>query len=1163
MPNSVNMYRLSGLIRNGENGNIAYVSPFVPHSTGPMDNVCPFCRARFWSDENIDCCHKGDIHYNTDSVVPAELQHLLSSSHFIDHIRQYNTALAMASVGHDARVLPGGPSSLILSGRAFHRVPGSFVADPGWNPCFAQIYLLDAAEAAEIRNGLHHNSLKSEVLVLLHDVMKRDNPWVRQFCNSAADAQPLMWRWDGEDVDDAMVLGALIAAPGSSRNIVIKLHDSTPRIISDVHRLYHPLAYPLLFPTGTTGWFLDMKSQSDMKVTRTQYLKYLMMRRSELSHIQRCGKLSLEFYCDAWASHEAQLMEFHRRPQQQAKYRSVSRAALVDQLPHADAGDIGVPVRTMLPASVVGSPRFYHTLFLNAMALPRRFGKPDLFITMTANPNWDEIQQEIPQNSHWQHHPDIIARVFMIKVCSLMSDIKQREIFGPIAAIVWRVEWQKRGLPHLHLLVILRNHIRASDIDLFVCAEIPNPESDPLLYELISKNNIHKPCDRCNTAYCHQDGCCRRKFPKPMADVTTFAGDRFPIYRRRGQFVAYVNDYNGDSRAVTDEWVVPYSPFLTLRYRCHLNVECAAHINTFKYLYKYVLKPPDHAAVAIDEIGSFLDGRMLSASEAVFRILGLRLHCEWPPVMCLDIHLPNHERMVFDPTASVDELIDQTFTVDTTLTSWFLLNESDRNARQFLYTEIPEHYVWNTTLKRWSKRARSNSMAVARVYAVSPRNTELYALRLLLNEVRGAISWRCLLHVDQMIYSTFHEACLARGLLSSDSQHFDAFHEILQNTLSASMNRQHYVDFILNVQVSDPVRLFEQFVEHMLDGELSHANVQLALSSIDRDLRSRGSALSAFGFEPLDINPLYDEHDIDNDDNSAAFAAQYQQCTLEQRNAVDEILLATSGVFIVQGGAGTGKTVFVNCLASGLKMMRRKVLCVASSALAASLIEGGRTAHSALSIPVPVLEDSYCRWDPHSRQHMRKHEVVIWDEMSMIHYAVADCVDGSFQDLHSNLVPFGGKVMVFVGDFKQLPPVIKHGKGEHATLRKCSWWSQARKILFTKNFRALNNASFINELEAVGNGDVDEVIVPVPSLCLAEDELIQRVFGGDVVNSDDCMILTLKVQDASNINKKIINSIPGESLEALASDALPVDSHVLPEMVASLSIGGKNMRIST
>ena len=106
-----------------------------------------------------------------------------------------------------------------------------------------------------------------------------------------------------------------------------------------------------------------MQTQSGAKMSRTQYLKYLIMRRSELSHIQRCGRLALEFYCDAWASHEAALMDFHMRPQQQTLYRSVSRAALLDQLPNADANDIGVPARTILPASVVGSPRFYHNLF--------------------------------------------------------------------------------------------------------------------------------------------------------------------------------------------------------------------------------------------------------------------------------------------------------------------------------------------------------------------------------------------------------------------------------------------------------------------------------------------------------------------------------------------------------------------------------------------------------------------------------------------------------------------------------------------------------------------------------------------------------------------------------------------------------------------------------
>ena len=76
------LYRLSGLMRDAADGNIAYVSPQVPHSCGVMDGLCPFCRSKFWSEEHIGCCNKGDIHFNIDFAVPPEMQELLSSSHF-------------------------------------------------------------------------------------------------------------------------------------------------------------------------------------------------------------------------------------------------------------------------------------------------------------------------------------------------------------------------------------------------------------------------------------------------------------------------------------------------------------------------------------------------------------------------------------------------------------------------------------------------------------------------------------------------------------------------------------------------------------------------------------------------------------------------------------------------------------------------------------------------------------------------------------------------------------------------------------------------------------------------------------------------------------------------------------------------------------------------
>lgn len=1158
-------YALAGIIITRIGGTMEYVHPEVPHSCGLLDNICPHCCAHFWQDENFSCCDKGQIHFCTEQSVSSEIQNLLSSTHFMDHIRQYNTAMAMASVGHDAKILSGGPSSVILSGKTFHRVAGGLFAGNGWNANFSQIYLLDSEEASNVRNELHHNALRTPVLAQLHNVMLRDNPWVRQFRKAAIEAVPLQWKWDGSDVNNAMVLGSMIAAPGENRNIIIQLHDAPPQLISDLHRLYHPLAYPILFPSGMTGWYLGMQSVNGGRITRTQYLKYLLMRRSELSHIQQCGKLTLEFYCDAWASHEASLMEFHRRPAQQSLYRSASRSVLIDQLPLSDAHDIGIPTRTILPSSHVGSPRFYHTLFLNAMALPRKYGKPDLFLTMTANPNWDEIQSNIPQQSHWQFHPDIIARVFMIKVFNLLKDIRDKKIFGDVAAIVWRIEWQMRGLPHLHMLIILRKHILTSaDIDSYVSAEIPEPNTDSLLHQLIMANNIHKPCDTCEDATCHRDGTCKRNFPKKMASFTVITGDKFPIYRRRGLHFGTVTDYNNVSRPITDEWVVPFSPYLTLKYRCHINLEVAAHVKCFKYLYKYVLKPPDSAAIIVDEIEAYLQGRMLSASEAVFRILGLRLHQEWPPVICLNIHLPNHERLIFDPTVSREELADSP-EGDTTLNAWFKLNNECVEARQYLYIDIPEHYCWNINIKRWEKRKYQNKIAVGRTYAVSPRNTELYALRLLLNVVRGALSWLCLLNVDGWICSTFHEAALARGLLTSDVSHYSTFAEIINNVTSPSSACQIFAQFLLNVQVAQPQELFDMFVDHMVDGDMTNRNILLALRNIDRELRYNHSSISAFGFETIIQDDLLNaDTEQYATDYASKYAELYEICSDEQRNIVDQIISAITtacptNVFIIQGGAGTGKTLMINCLAAALYVQNKKIVCVASSALAASLLPHGKTAHSALGIPVPVYEDSYCRLDPVERQHLRSCDAIIWDEMSMVHHNVADCVDSTLQDIHHNSLPFGGKVMVFVGDFKQLPPVVVRGKGEFATLRKCNWWLTAFKVVLTRNFRALENQSFIENLESIGSGLLQYATIPEESICYTEDDLIQRVLGDNILDvaADNCMILTLKVQDAMEINTKVINMIPGEAYVALASDEYPVDEHHLPsEYIAGLAIPG-------
>ena len=430
-------------------------------------------------------------------------------------------------------------------------------------------------------------------------------------------------------------------------------------------------------------------------------------------------------------------------------------AAFEDQISNGvAAAEIGQPV-VRLPSSFVGSARYYQQLYLDALALPRRFGKPDLFITITCNPAWPEISSALPEGAKWEHHPDIISRAFMIKMKAIIKDFKIGQIFGVLRACVYRIEWQARGLPHAHMLLILEHKILSSrQIDAFVCAEIPDPVSENSLHLLVGKHMLHPRCDvllrtshSCRSDSNGQPCDCKRHFPKDMSIETVIIGDGFPKYRRRGAFT--FTDRTG--RIVTDNWVVPFSPYLLLKYRCHINVEVCAHIRSFKYVYKYTFKSPDFTAVSIDEIQAHLSGRLLSVSEAVHRLLGLSLHKEWPSVVRLDVHLPHQQNMVFDPTADENVLLAQLHSTVSTLMGWFQLNARDAFARTLFYHEAPEWYTW--VKGAWQRRCNSKT-AVGRMYGVSPHNIELHSLRRLLSVVKGATSFEDLASVVTRNYKT-------------------------------------------------------------------------------------------------------------------------------------------------------------------------------------------------------------------------------------------------------------------------------------------------------------------------------------------------------------------------------------------------------------------------
>ncbi|PKY32833.1 hypothetical protein RhiirB3_321082, partial [Rhizophagus irregularis] len=106
----------------------------------------------------------------------------------------------------------------------------------------------------------------------------------------------------------------------------------------------------------------------------------------------------------------------------------------------------------------------------------------------TCNSKWPEITKELLPYQTPTNRPDLTARVFHVKLQELLKDLLANQWFGKVIAHVYVVEFQKRGLPHAHILLILAPKDKiylVEKYDSIVSAEIPDPEVHPLAYETV------------------------------------------------------------------------------------------------------------------------------------------------------------------------------------------------------------------------------------------------------------------------------------------------------------------------------------------------------------------------------------------------------------------------------------------------------------------------------------------------------------------------------------------------------------------------------------------------------------------------------------------------------------------------------------------------------
>lgn len=290
------------------------------------------------------------------------------------------------------------------------------------------------------------------------------------------------------------------------------------------------------------------------------------------------------------------------------------------------------------------------------MAIVCKYEKPDLFVTFTCNPSWSEIIENLKGNQKKEHRPDLIARIFKLKLDELLDDITKKHVFGIPCAWFYTIEFQKRGLPHAHILIILKHDDKprsAEDYDKFVCAEIPDPDEDPILYPTISTNMVHGPCGPgyFNSPCMKDKGTgrkCSKKYPKLFCEETKYGSqnDGYATIRRRDNGTTIKNKgFEYDNR-----W------FLSI-----------IHIFVKKYINKYIYKGHDRAQIEItvttkessnqpltshkvidhDEIKTHIDTRYVSEPEAVWRIFEFSMHKMSHTIVQLGVHLENQQTVTF------------------------------------------------------------------------------------------------------------------------------------------------------------------------------------------------------------------------------------------------------------------------------------------------------------------------------------------------------------------------------------------------------------------------------------------------------------------------------------------------------------------------------------
>ncbi|KAF8077513.1 hypothetical protein N665_1031s0003 [Sinapis alba] len=1054
------------------------------------------------------CCMRGKIKLPLLKEPPAFLQDLLTkddaiSKHYQENIRALNMMFSFTSLGGkiDNSVNMGkGPKIFKLHGENFH--------------------LLVVGDSVK-------SKIREDVVEAIMNMLRVSNVHVKTFRNAMDIFN------DEEEREDLSLLlihsrlkdGRVYNLPTSSevaalvvgdfhenmgkRDIILEKNSGKLKRINELHPCYLPLQYPLIFPYGEDGFrlgiqhgFTGISSNKKTNISMREFFAYWIQVREVGSHaLLLSSRLLQQFLVDAYTMIERHRLRYIQKNQSNLRTLKFRKFVAAANDGHSDVAIEGN--RIIIPSSFTGGPRYMHQMYLDTMSICKYFGFPDLFITFTCNPKWPEMTRYFKKyNLKSEDRPDLCCRLFKIKLDSLMDDLTKKQLLGKTVSAIYTIEFQKRGLPHAHILLFMDSKHKlpnAEDIDRIISAEIPNKADQPRLYDVVKDMMIHGPCGKVNKdSPCMQEGKCTKFFPRKHVEKTTVDDQGYP---KKG--------IQCDNR-----FVVPYNKELLLSYNAHINVEWCNQPRSIKYLFKYINKGQDRVT------GTYFSNRYLSACESTWRILAFPTQYRSTPVEKLTFHLEGEQPVVYKHGDSVESVMSRVYLTKTMFLAWF-----------------------------------DCCFAFGRLAPVSPNSGQLYYLRVLINKVKGPRCYNDIKTNKGIILPSYEEACYELGLLDDDKEYIEGLkecsywascryvrHLFAMMLLSCSLSMPKLVWESTKDILSEDVLYMERKKRKYPDLILSEEEVMNAtLVLIEKILRSKNSSLSNWDAMP---KPVYIDQSF-NDNNLLQGDLNYprEELRLQDNQWVPQ--LTDEKNLFVYGFGGTWKTFLWNILSAALRSKGEIVLNVASSGIASLLLPGGRTAHSRFGIPINPHEFFTCNIEPgsHQAELVGKASLIIWDEAPMMSKHCFEALDRSL-------------LVVFGGAFRQILPVIPRGNRADivmATLNSSYLWKHCKVLQLTKNMRLFSEPN--NWILDVGDGKINEpnsgeTMIDIPKDLLITtctdpiEAIVYEVYGNTFKDSKDPLFFQERAmlcptnEDVDIINNYMLDRLSGEERTYFSSDSI-------------------------